>query len=487
MRRMRERESVLIVVALTIMAAACTDEGAGADKAGGPGEPVDLVLADTYGGLEQLPAVAYFVERVGELSDGQIQIEVADEWGEFDPDAEEQVVRDVSSGVADLGWVGTRAFDLMGVESFQALSAPMLVDSYALQDQVIETGLTDQMMDGLDELGVVGLGVLADGLRKPVGIDGPIVGVDDWSGLGFGTFGSAVQADAIRALGATPETVFGHHRTEAIDAGSIQGFEMGLFLYLFTDGLVEAGPYVTANVNLWPQMDVLLANPELMDSLTAEQRGWLEQAADDAASRSAALADTEARAMQNACTRGARFAEASEQDLTALQDAFAPVYDALGRDPTTRSFIEQIQTLKASIETEVSPAIPDGCTGEVPEASSGQAEGGTSSAPAYLNGTYRWVFTQADADEVGDLETGYPHTNTITLKDGDLEGGCFGSQGGTYAVDGDRITFNSFEYDPDVTVTFTQDDQGNLHLTPVLPMDPGTAFECFYKPWTKIE
>jgi hypothetical protein len=30
------------------------------------------------------------------------------------------------------------------------------------------------------------------------------------------------------------------------------------------------------------------------------------------------------------------------------------------------------------------------------------------------------------------------------------------------------------------------DGDGNLHLTPVLPMDPGTAFECYYKPWRKI-
>jgi hypothetical protein len=38
-----------------------------------------------------------------------------------------------------------------------------------------------------------------------------------------------------------------------------------------------------------------------------------------------------------------------------------------------------------------------------------------------------------------------------------------------------------------VTVTFSVDDQGNLHLTPVPPIDPGVAFTCFYKPWTKID
>ena len=109
----------------------------------------------------------------------------------------------------------------------------------------------------------------------------------------------------------------------------------------------------------------------------------------------------------------------------------------------------------------------------------------TAGAPANLNGTYRWTFTQEDVEGAGDPGQ-VPHTNTVVLKDGELDGGCFGAAGGTYEVDGDRITFDSVEYDPDVTVTFSVDAEGNLHLTPVPPIDPGTAMECFSKPWTKI-
>lgn len=483
MLRMHGRILAAVVVVLMTMATACTDQGAAADKAGGSGERIDLVLANTYGDLNQLPAVAYFVDRVGELSDGQIRVEAVHEWGEFAPDAEQQVVRDVSNGVADLGWVGTRAFDLMGVESFRALTAPMLVDSYALQDAVIESGLTEEMMGGLGEVGVVGLGVLADGLRKPVGVDGPIVGVDDWRGLGFGTFGSEVQADTIRALGATPETVFGH-REEAIDSGTIQGFEMGLFIYQ-RNQMYQIGPYVTANVNLWPQMDILVADPELMDSLTVEQRGWLEQAADDAANRSASLADTEARAIEGACQSGARFADASDQDIAALEQAFAPVYDNLRHDPDTADFIDRIQTMKGSLAAET-PAIRAGCTGEAPKRNETEVSGTTSSE---LNGTYRWVITLAEASsaDMVDPEFDYPAVITIALEDGALEGGCFGVDGGTYDIEGDRITFYSIEYGYTMEVTFSADAEGNLTLTPAPNTDPGDAFVCFSQVWTKID
>ncbi len=114
------------------------------------------------------------------------------------------------------------------------------------------------------------------------------------------------------------------------------------------------------------------------------------------------------------------------------------------------------------------------------------------STPAALNldGTYRYTLTQADAEAAGDPEAGtpgqYPQTITVVLTGSELEGGCFGAAGGTYDVDGDRITFHSIEYDADSTVTFSVDAQGNLHLTPVPPMDPGAAFQCFSKPWTKI-
>ena len=66
-----------------------------------------------------------------------------------------------------------------------------------------------------------------------------------------------------------------------------------------------------------------------------------------------------------------------------------------------------------------------------------------------------------------------------------MKGGCFG-QGATYSVNGDRITFDSPEYGYSLTFTFSVDGKGNLHLTPVPPMDKGDAFQCSYKPWTKI-
>lgn len=489
MRRIGLR-AVALTAVMTLAPVGCSGGRAGVDKAGGSGEPVVLRMASTYGDLGDLPAVAYFIERVRELSGGDVRIEVVHRWGGFASDAEQQVVRDVAVGEdvdlgeVDLGWVATRVFDTMGVRGFQALTAPMLVDSYALQSAVIESGVTEQMMLELDDVGVIGLGVLADGLRKPIGITGYILDPTDWRGITFGTLRSKGQADAIRALGATPAYVFRPELEGALHEGTIQGFELNLSNYSRDPQWPLLAPYVTANVNLWPQMDVLLANPARLAALSAEQRGWLQEAARDAAARSTALADTDARSMNGSCGTGARFADASQADVAALQAAFAPVYANLRRDPETKAFIERIEELKESTPAGARLAIPPGCTGKAPE----QPAGGSGNAPAYLNGTYRYEITLDEAREAGmvDPEDTYPQVTTVTLDDGDLEGGCFGSGGGTYSVHDDRITFYSVDYGYHLVVTFSVDDEGNLHLTPVPPMDPGDAFVCFSQVWTKI-
>ena len=351
-----------MLASVTVLAAGCSTDGPRRDKAGGAGQPIVLRMANASGDLGPHPAVGYFVQRVDEISGGALRIEVEHRWGDFAPDAEQQVVRGVSTGEVDLGWAGSRVFDTMGVDSFQALTTPMLVDSYALQHAVIESAMTEQMLQELVDLGVIGLGVLPDGLRKPIGVAGPIVGPADWRNITFGTLTSNGQADAIRALGAGPVAITGDHRDEAASAGTIDGFELGLALYNPT--LRHLAPYVTANVNLWPLIDVLLANPQRLERLSAVQRGWLQQAADDAAGRAGTFVAIDAHVIEDACATGVHFANASDSDLAALRDAFAPVYAEMERDPSTRAFIEQIRALKRSSAADPPPVIPTGCRGE---------------------------------------------------------------------------------------------------------------------------
>jgi TRAP-type transport system periplasmic protein len=470
-----------LAVIMAVVAGGCGGGGGSGDKAGGSGEPVVLRMANAYGDLQTAPVIERFVSQVEARSGGNLRVKAVSRWGDYADDAEQQVVRAVAAGKADLGWAGARVFDTLGVTGFQVLQAPMLIDSYALEQAVVASDMPGQMLQGLDKVGVRGLGVLPDSLRKPIAVKHPVLGLGDWRGITFGTLKSAGQAQAIRSLGATPMEVFRRSRNQALLDGRLQGLEMDLFVYEH-GGPVQPAPYVTANVTLWPQMDVLVANPDRLDALTGQQRGWLQQAAQDAAGGVAALADRDAQSLKNACRSGARFATASPADLAALRGAFASVYASLERDPQTKAFIERIQVLKQSIPAGAPLAIPAGCTGRAPE----QPAASVGTAPAGLNGTYRYLLTKEDARKFGDPEVDqFPHVNTVKLRDGKVEGGCFG-QGATYSVSGDQITFNSPESGYTMTFTFSVDGKGNLHLTPAPSVEKGDALECSYKPWTKI-
>src|SRR4029453_6422060 len=108
------------------------------------------------------------------------------------------------------------------------------------------------------------------------------------------------------------------------------------------------------------------------------------------------------------------------------------------QDSQTKAFIQRIRALKQSTPAGASLAIPAGCTRRAPAPRAGN----TGTAPADLNGTYRYLLTKQDARKASDPELdAFPQVTTVKLQDGQVDGGCLG-QRATYSVTGDRITFN---------------------------------------------
>jgi TRAP-type transport system periplasmic protein len=477
-----------LIPATVILATACSSGVGGANKAGGVNQPVVLRMANVNADPLYTREMIYFTERVNALSHGEISVKPVYGVGGYVMSAEQQVVKDVASGSFDLGFTGTSVFDTLGVTSLEALSAPMLIDSYRLENAVITSALPGRMMAGLGKLDVTGLAVWGDGMRRPIGVKHPILSLADWRGIRFGTYLSKTQEAAISALGATPGPGFAAARDDALSSGTLQGFDLNLVPYQRAGG-EHLAPYVTANVNLWPRTLALFANPGRLARLSAAQRRLLDQAAADTAAHSTGLVQDETRIVSDMCQAGARFASASAADLAALRQRLAPVYARLEADPQTKAMIEQITALKRSTPAGPALTVPAACAGRAP----GQPEQGTT-VTSQLNGTYRWVLSKHDAStappDVNNVAM-YPVTFTATLKDGIWKMRHAGSvsevdtNGDTYSIQGNRIMFHWTGNSP-LTFTYSVDGQGNLHLTPAPPMEPGDVFVWTTHPWTKI-
>ena len=344
------RRAGIAVVAAALLAGCSSFEG---NKAGGAGTPIVLRMATVHALPGALPQVEYLVDRVEDLSAGNVRIDMVYQVGGFALGAEQEVVRDVAAHRYDLGVVATPVFDTLGITSFRALTAPLLIDNYPLEQAVIDSDIPVGMMGSLARVHVTGLGILGGGLWKPIAVEKPLMGADDWRGISVVVASpSNEESEAILALGARP-----------VDASRpSDGQTSSLLTYPLLDTR-EPVPYVTANVNLWPRPIAVIGDPDRLAMLSPEQRAWLDEAVRDTATRSTGLVNGDAGFLSNLCAAGDRFADASDADLSALREAFAPIYADLEQDPQTKDFIAEIRRLKAETLPGDGLVIPGGCTG----------------------------------------------------------------------------------------------------------------------------
>jgi TRAP-type C4-dicarboxylate transport system substrate-binding protein len=415
-----------------------------------------------------------FIDSVGRVSRNSIHLDLVSR--SFVDTTEAQLIRSVESGEVDLAIIPARSWHARGIKDFDALSAPMALDSVTLEQQVAASDVATEMLTSVSAIGLVGLGILPGPMRKPVGITRKLLGPADFRGARIGLSESEVGARALQALGATPVTsVF-----SGAPLGVLDGVEQQV-------ESIEGNQYdavartITANVSLWARPLIVVANSK---KLGAGQAEVLREAAKAAIQSTADLqrnVETESAAVL--CRRGkVQLITASKTQLQQLHEAFAPVYSWLRQDAKTRSNLERIQGLRAQLPAASTDRAP-ACPGAEPPAAT---------AASKLDGVYRTSFTKAelaaspllyDAAEVNDENWG---DLTLTLKEGrvTLSKRDSGSDTGTCIVRGDTVlltfsgTGETFGFHWNLyrdTLTFRRDQALGVGPTPFL-----------VKPWRRV-
>lgn len=429
----------LVWIAWTALAASlllATAGCRGGNKAGGGNARRTTVLtfaSQIRGGqVEQLLA---FANRVTSLSGGTIRIEFEANWRAGDPRQEIGTIGDVRAGKVDLAWAGARAWDSVGVHSFDALVAPLLIDSYPLEQKVFATGLPRRMLASVARAGVVGIGVLPGPMRKALGVRRRLVAPADFRGLVFGVQGR-IAARTLTTLGAVPRQMFAQEPLTGFG-----GVESQLSA-IVGNGYAAEARYVSANLNLWPRPLVIFASPKAFRALSEAQRGILRKAAAAAVPDAmAASRQEDADAVRSICAlHRAALVDLTDAQLARLETAVSPVYRTLLHDPSTRRAIESIRALRRA--TPAPPAI---------RCASGPVVATGAATP--VDGSWRMVVDRADlahnpayghppTDEDLRLDAG---TYRLQLTRGrftfDLRGGAGSSHDtGRYSVAGGLVT-----------------------------------------------
>jgi C4-dicarboxylate-binding protein DctP len=472
---------VLAAALLGALPAGC-GLGGGGDKAGGSSAPTVLRLA-AADDADQPDArfVRYFASRVAELSGGSLRVRpVWDAAGQQDAEYEARVARAVREGEFELGWIGARAWDRLGITHFQALQAPFLVTSHTLLGRIATGSVGERMLAGLDGTGLVGLALAPDRLRYPFGARHPLASPEDFAGARVRVFPSRTTEALMRALGATPAQVSGDDVAGAVARREIDGVEASLG----TNSASEGENYLTTNLALFPKVLTLFAGADAYRRLDEDQAALIREAARQTAAYAAAHPLSERALVRRFCGSGrpVTAVAASRADVAALTRAAQPVYAGLERDPETRALIAAIRELKASTPADPVAAPPPGCTHEAPATHGRQLD------PSTLDGTYHWRVTSEGAAAAGGSPDG-EDVGTIgkmTLRDGKWRMGDEDPEAysGTFEIIGDRLVFDWAG--TTLTFTFERHADGGLDLEPVQPMHPDDAVVWAGGPWRRV-
>ena len=447
------RRSILLLAAMvtaSIGAAGCADTSAtpAADPASATPKPTALTLA-IVPGLADVQVEA-FQDLLAEGADAGITLELSDDFdAQNTVGVEQQIVRAVADGEVDLGWVGARAFSELGVADFDALVAPMVLDSMAGQRAVLDSEVPGRMLQGLEPIGVTGLAVVGGPFRRPITAGPPLRRPADFDGVRFYTFRGAVSAASVEALGATNVDATPEERNRGIEAGSITAYESSLAF--LADNPEWRADAMTLNLNLWPGASVLVANPATLARLAEDQRDALLAAADKTAAGALDRLPDEAELATEACRGGARLAVANDADVAAIESVLQPVIAGLRNDRQVAAYLDRIEELADGAAPD--PVLAPDCETLLVTAQRDATDDGEAApvgAAGEMDGTYTVAWTVEDLTEAlgGDsnpeaaaVAQGNAGTLRLVLDHGryELRYENGDSCPGSYAVEGDRL------------------------------------------------
>jgi TRAP-type C4-dicarboxylate transport system substrate-binding protein len=425
------RMAGVLCAGVAVLVAGCGTSAS--DKAGDTrAHAVVLTLAD---GETDTSNAQAFAAAVKQLSRGTLLVTIKSPWRANDLRYEGDLIKDVRAGKAQLGITASRAFDTVGVDSFEALQAPFLIDSVALERRVLASDLAGRMLAGVRQAGLVGLALLPGPLRRPMGFSRPFLSLADYRGARIGIRPSLVTEDTLRALGARPVVLPGPYNT--VSTSGLDGV-VGHLTQLDAS-LAMRGATITGNVDFEPRPNVIFINRRAFESLTAGQRSVLTRAA--RAQATAAIFEADGGIAADLCRRGVRILTAPAGDLAKLRAAVRPVYASLESNPSTKTFINRIASMRDAIG---GPTDAAGCA-------TATAAVRVTQPASELQGGWHVTYTEqelnaAGADPSEDLPANYGH-ETLGFEGshwtnaGPHVGPGAGTASGTYVVHGDEITF----------------------------------------------
>ncbi len=332
---MTRRRILVLLLSLVVLLSAVSLAVNGASK-----QKAKIVLR--YGDVNPeghvlLESAHFFADKVSELSDGRIQIEIYPS-GQLGDDNE--VYQALQMGAVDLYRGNASSLTDVGNMQISALALPYIFRDRDHFWKVCRSELGESILKNIQESGsrMVGLFYMDEGARNFFTVKAPVTKLSDIKGLKIRVQSSALMLDTIAALGANPTPIDYAELYTSLQTGVVDGAENPPASY-YANKFYEVAPYYVLDGHTFSP-SVVLCSEITWKKLSKEDQQILLKAGKltEEFNRNAIEAADE-KAYANLRANGVTITQL--EDPEAWQAAMAPVYKKHGA-----RFLDLIEKVK---------------------------------------------------------------------------------------------------------------------------------------------
>lgn len=234
-------------------------------------------------------------------------------------------VQAVRAGTIFGTWIGV-AFVSRLVPEVEAVSLPFVFEGREQAMRVIDGPVGALIEEKLGAKGFTALGWMELGARHATNSKRPLKTLDDFKGLKLRMQPNQTHLATFRALGANPVAMDVKELYSALQQGVVDGQE-NPYPIIHANRYFEVQKYLSDTAHFFDFI-ILIANRQILDGLTAEQKAAVRQAAKVAvAEQRKAAADAEAATLADLKAKGMQLDPLPAQTREALRKASAGVVD----------------------------------------------------------------------------------------------------------------------------------------------------------------
>ena len=241
---------------------------------------------------------------------------------------------------------------------FSVFSLPYLFRDEAHRLAFFESAVGQEMLASTQAFRFFGLTYYDAGARSYYTVDAPVRTPDDLRGLKIRVQESPTSMRMVREMGGSPTPISWGELYTALQQGVVDGAENNPPSY-FLSRHYEVAPYFVLNEHT-AVPDVLVIGTPLWDTLSAQERRWLQAAAAASAVLEERLwRESTAEALRAVTEAGATVVRMTADDRAPFSSRVATMLTDV--DPATRALIGRIQAVGAADPSAsvASPARPE--------------------------------------------------------------------------------------------------------------------------------